>query len=204
MTKTSRRLIRRRDVRGGRTEGPGPRASGGQTERWGPPDPVRLDALIGGLDSEDPLDRGRARSELVRMGRGVVPGLTRALQSQSSRVRWEAAMALDALHDPMSAPALVQAMEDDMLEVRWAAADGVLALEHEGLVSLLRGLIAHSGSIRLRESAHRVLSAMVHGEGGQIVKPVLDALESAAPVATLPIAAFTALNELKSHNRSSG
>ena len=203
MTKTSRRLLRRRDVRSGRLEGGGGGRISGKPEQHAEPDPDWVESLVRTLDSDDPAERSRARIALVRMGRPVGPWLTHALAHQKGQVRWEAAMALGLIRDPASAAALVQALEDDMLEVRWAAADGLLALERDGLVALLRGLIARSGSIRLRESAHRILSRTAHGEDGPILRPVLEALESTAPMAALPIAAYTALNSLKGQTSGS-
>ncbi len=84
-----------------------------------------------------------------------------------------------------------------MLEVRWVAEGGIIDLKRDGLSALLHGLITHSGSERFREAAHRILTAMAHGENARIAKPVLEALESPAPILAAPVAAFTALSSLK-------
>jgi HEAT repeat protein len=204
MTKNSRRLLRRREVRGGKPEGLGNRrAPVKQKDDQRAPETDQVEALVRTLDSEDPSERERARIALVKMGKAVVPRLMQTLFDQRGRMRWESAMALEAIRDVSAASALIQAVEDDLLEVRWAAAEGLIGLERDGLVALLQGLLAHAGSVRLREAAHRILTKMSRGEDEHTVKPVLEALDSPAPIAALPNAAFTALHNLKSHYRSS-
>ncbi len=170
------------------------RASKNQKNQWGFPDPERLEALVRGLGSDRPAERGRARATLVSMGRVVVPRLIQILGDRSGHMRWESARALVSIRDPSAAPALMEALEDEMLEVRWIAEDGLIDLGKDGLVSLLHGLITHSGSNRFREAAHRILTAMAHGDCAEVAKPILEALEGPASTMAIPVAAFTALN----------
>lgn len=123
-----------------------------------------------------------------------MPRLIEILGDRSGHMRWEAARALVSIRDPSAAPALVEALEDEMLEVRWTAEGGLIDLGRDGLVSLLHGLITHSGSNRFREAAHRILTAMARSDHAEIAKPVLEALEGPASIMALPVAAFMALN----------
>ncbi len=156
-----------------------------------------LEALVRSLDSDFPAERGRARGALVHLGRQAVPRLIEALRGESGRMRWEAARALAAIRDPAAARPLVEVLEDDTMEVRWAAENGIIDLGEEGLVALLHGLIAHSGSNRFREAAHRILTVMAREEEARTAGPVLEALDGPAPIVAAPVAAFTALSKLK-------
>lgn len=160
-------------------------------------DPDQVEALVRALNSDSLAERRRASSALIKAGKPVAPRLSEVLRNGNGRARWEATIALRAIRDPESAPALVRALDDEMVEVRWEAAEGIIALGHHGLVALLHGLIAGSGSTRVRESAHRILSAMARGKDAPVVQPVLEALEGPAPIAAPPIAAFAALNALR-------
>ncbi len=157
----------------------------------------QLEALVRALNSDSLAERRRAINALIKTGKPVAPRLVEILRDRSGRARWEAAIVLRAIRDPESAPALVRALDDEMVEVRWEAAEGIIGLGHHGLVALLHGLIAESGSTRVRESAHRILSAMARGKDAPIVQPVLEALEGPAPIAAPPVAAFAALNALR-------
>jgi len=175
-----------------------------KTRRRNSPVPAsRIEALIAELDSADPLIRSRARTSLVGAGKPALTRLSEVLAGASSRVRWEAAQALVEIREPGAAPALVAALEDDAQEVRWAVAEGLIDLGHDGLIPLLRQLVIRSGSIRLREGAHRILSALSRGDDGPVVRPVKEAIESSAPIVALPVAAHHALNELKNRERHS-
>lgn len=198
MRKTSRRLHAAGNG-GGKGEGlSGSRSSLSPQGERKFPNPERVEALVRALDNEHPAERGRARAMLIHMGRPAVPRLIEALHERSERLRWEAARSLTAIRDPRAAPALVGALEDEIMEVRWVAEDGVIELGKDGLVALLHGLITHSGSNRFREAAHRILIAMSRGENARIAKPVLEALNGPAPIVALPVAAYTALSNLKS------
>src|SRR5512143_3530169 len=159
--------------------------------------PDRLEALVRALDNDLHGERGRARAALVQLGRPAVPRLIELLRERSGRLRWGAARALAAIRAPGAATALVEILEDEMLEVRWSAESGIIDLGRDGLVALLHALITHSGSSRFREAAHRILTAMARGEQADIAIPVLQALNGPAPIIAAPVAAFTALFNLK-------
>ena len=169
-----------------------------RTRRQRPPrlEPGPIGALIGALGSNDPVVRDRARALLVEDGNAAVPGLIAALTDRNGRLRWEAAKALSSIRDPAAASALVRGLEDDMTEVRWMSAQGLIGLGKRGLIPLLQALIARSDSVRLREGAHRILGAMNGDARGPGLAELVESIESTAPVATVPIAAYNALKNL--------
>ncbi len=161
----------------------------------------RIESLIRDLNSEEPIVRSRARMALVAYGRASVAKLTEALERGDGTLRWEAAQALAAIRDPASAPILVRALEDESSEVRWTAADALIDLGRDAVIPLLEYLVVRSGSVYLREAAHRVLSTLGRGEDAAVLKPVREAIESSAPIVALPVAAHTALRALHRPDR---
>jgi HEAT repeat protein len=154
-------------------------------------------SAVADLASPNGIVRQRARRSLVDRGPIIVPRLQEALYSPDWRVRWEAAKALTEIADPSAADALVAAMEDETAGVRWIAAEGVIALGHRGLVPLLHALIRNADSAWFRLGAHHVLRG-IEGRGlDPYVAPVLEALSSAQPAMTVPLAAEEAIGRLR-------
>ncbi len=153
--------------------------------------------LIAALSGKDGYKRQLARQSLTRIGRPCVAPLVEALASPITVVRWEAADALGEIRDPSAAPALVDALRDEAIEVRWVAAEGLITLGRASLDPLLRSLIKHFGSLRLREGAHHVLYAL--NKARQLNKEtqaVLRSLRSFEPVVSVPWAAQAALESV--------
>ena len=153
-------------------------------------------SAIADLARDDPLVRVRARHWLEAIGRPAVPALIEALADPSSQVRWEAAKALGRMGDPAAAPSLVRALQDRGFGVRWLAADGLIALGPAGLVPLLQALVKRSGSVWLRQGAHRVLHELARGQLKDVLQPVVAALEGIEPSLAVPPAAEAALEAL--------
>jgi len=114
-----------------------------------------------------------------------------ALIDPRTHVRWEAAKALQAIADPVSAPALLHALEDENEDVRWVAAEGLIALGKIGLLTVLSGLMKRAGSVAYCSSAHHVLSGCK--TDANVITPVQAALEQLDSAVTAPPAAFAAL-----------
>jgi hypothetical protein len=160
-------------------------------------DQAPIDALIAGLADDDGLVRQRARESLVDMGEQAAAPLIEELADPNGQVRWEAAKALSEIGDPAAAPALVNALEDKKGDIRWLAAEGLIVLERRGLPPLLQALVERSGSEWLREGAHHVLHDLAGKKGlGDLVSPVLAALENVEPALEAPLAARAALDTL--------
>jgi HEAT repeat protein len=156
---------------------------------------LKIQELLQQLDSKDGMRRQEARHRLVAFGSSATGGLLGALRHQDSRVRWEAAKALEEIKDPRAAPGLVDALEDSDRDVRWVAAVALIALDGGGLVSLLDALGRKPESPRLRERAAHVLGALRPGHG-DVVRPLLEALEH-SPIEALPAAAKAAYERLR-------
>ena len=156
-----------------------------------------ISRLFERLMSEDGLARESARAAIVKLGSSAVPHLLELLNDEREFVRWEAAKALEGIADPSAASALVRTLEDRSISVRWLAASGLIALGTAGVPPLLKALVQNSGSIILLLSAHRVIFDLVGRDRLSLLKPVLDALESAEPPVTVPLAAQAALNNLR-------
>jgi hypothetical protein len=87
--------------------------------------------------------------------------------------------------------------KDEDEGVRWVAAEGLIELDRAGLEPLLRALIWRSNSPWLRHGAHHVLSTLARRKGGSWLDPVLAALHSYTPGASVPLAAARALRALR-------
>jgi HEAT repeat protein len=153
-------------------------------------------SLIATLSSDDGLKRQRARQRLVAIGRPALAPLVKALADPNDQVRWEAAKALGKIGDPATAPALVNALQDGNCGIRWLAAEGLIVLERQGLTPLLQALVERSDSEWLREGAHHVLHALARRGLGDLLSPVLAALEDIEPVLEVCPAAQAALDAL--------
>jgi HEAT repeat protein len=172
---------------------------GHQGATLGQADPAAIRALMDTLCDRDTLKRHRARLSLVDIGSPAVPYLVQALEDPDVQecVHWEAAKALSDIGDPAAAPALVDVLgQDEHFGIRWLAAEGLIALERNGVVPLLNALIQRSDSAWLREGAHHVLRILAGRGLNAQVAPVLTALEDIEPAVEVPPAAWAALDAL--------
>ncbi len=172
-------------------------ADKGSVNRNAPADPTAVESLISALRSHDGMERQRARQSLVAIGEAAVALLTEATTDPNRQVRWEAVKALGEIGDPAAAPALVAALEDEESGVRWLAAEGLIALERDGLVSLLQALEERSQSVWLREGAHHVLHELTADDLRDVMAPVLAALENIEPILEVPVVARAARKALE-------
>ncbi len=153
--------------------------------------------LVERLSLADGMARDAAREAIVKIGKPMTPRLVQLLSSPDEQLRWEAAKALAAIGDPAAAPALVGALEDPSFGVRWLASSGLITLGRDGLRPLLIALMQNSGTVLLRSAAHRIVFDLAGREELYVLlKPVLDALESAEPAVSVPGAAQSALQAL--------
>jgi HEAT repeat protein len=158
--------------------------------------PQIIELLVNDLASEDGMVRVIARRSLVAIDKRAVSALVKALRSKTHSVRWEAAKALGQIGDAAATEALVRALEDKMFDVRWLAAEALIRIGHKAIVPLLRALIERPDSHWLREGAHHVLHELKRGRLGQVLQPVLVALEDMEPAVEIPYAAEKALEAL--------
>ena len=160
--------------------------------------PTGIPELIAALASPSPVARRKAREALMALGKPAVPSLIQLLSHRKPHVRWEAAKAIGGITAPIAAFALVNALKDRDGDVRWLAAEGLAALGRDALQPLLAALIEQADSDWLCEGAHHVCHVLVRKRGlGSILRPLLAALEQSEPEAASPLAAYTALSQLR-------
>ncbi len=155
-----------------------------------------IELRVSELASRDVLIVQRARESLVAYGGSAVSALLRALNHENDQIRWEAARVLSEIRDPATAPALVKALTDQNFVVRWIASEAIDRLGHAGLVPLLNALEVRPESVWLRRGAHRILRVQARGKLGEILDPVMKALEGIEPTLEVPIACVNALHAL--------
>ena len=180
---------------------------------------LNINSLVNQLGEKEDSIRENARLSLVALGKPAIAPLTKALTSHSEMKRWEAAKALGQIADPASAPSLIMALEDDNFDVRWLAAEGLIRMGHEVTLPLLEALIKNSRSSLLREGAHHVLNHIAGGDSkiphhsahreshfdfGEILNPVVAALEDRAPLVQVPTVARAAYDKLQNQNTKYG
>lgn len=163
-------------------------------------------SLIDKLHSEDGLERQRARYGLIQIGREAVPALINVVQNEKGQARWEAIEVLSRMNAPSAAPALIDALKDDDISIRWAASNALIAQDRAALEPLFEALVKETGfgSVLFRQVAHHILHVLKdrHQLLPNEIK-VFKALESIEPVAEVPWAAQTALEDLRNTRRIS-
>jgi HEAT repeat protein len=124
--------------------------------------------------------------------------LLAALDDRRQHVRWEAAKTLVEVADPAAAEALVQAVGDEDSDVRWVAGEALIALKTAAVRPLLNGLIKSQDSEGLYKAAHHVFHDLSqHGDLGATLKPVLKALGQSESEVAVPVAAQSALDNMR-------
>ena len=154
-------------------------------------------SLIAKLASDDGVVRVKARRQLVACKARAVAPLIKALSDDSHWVRWEAAKALSQIGNQESIQALLDALSDKEFDVRWLAAEGLIRIGRKSVVPILAALVGDPDSRWVREGIHHVLHDMKKRELGQVLRPVLAALEGSEPTLEVPLAARAALDTLK-------
>jgi len=162
-----------------------PEPKGQNSEEMGP----LTKAWVADLASHNDAVRVKARHSLVTMGKAAVPLLTKALKSENSLKKWEAAKALGEIGDPSTASTLVDALEDEDFDVRWLAAEGLTKMNINALKPLLQALEKRGDSFFLQEGAHHVFHDLAKGALRKFLAPVLAALEGLEPGEEVPWAA---------------
>lgn len=159
-----------------------------------------INGLILQLPDSDGVVRVKAREALVEIGG---PEVTRALivelNDHRRIVRWEAAKALIAIADPIAAPALAQHLHDDDGDLRWLAAEGLSSLGIVGLKTTLTAAIHHASDSEFVRAVHHSLKEFrKHRIQTDLLEPVIEACEGTEPGVSLPVAAYKALEQLRS------
>jgi HEAT repeat protein len=147
------------------------------------------------LKAEGP-ERSRIREKISRVGEAAIPTLSHLLEDGRWRIRREAVKALEAIGSAAAAEALTRALSDESSSVRWVAAEALSALGPCALEGLLRGVIDHGSSPRFRTAAHHALLGQREGPAGDLLDPVIRALERSGETCGRILAAHTVLDRL--------
>jgi HEAT repeat protein len=156
-----------------------------------PVSPIR--EAIQKLSSRQSVQRERARSELVALGEATVPDLLDAFESRDERGRLEICKALTEIAHPSAASMLLRRLEDDHQDLRWIAAEGLLNIGGPVVEPLLLALIDRASAHTILEGAVHVLRGLSRRVSEPIFEPVISAVRSVEPGASVPPAAEAAL-----------
>ena len=156
----------------------------------------RIRLLIADLANDDAGVRMAARAGLAEVGPAAVEALNVSLLDPQQHVRWEAAKTLEAIADVSAATALVAALHDEDADVRWVAGEALVALGGGALPPLLSELIRHSHSSDFCRGAHHVLHDLAKAGHGELLSPVIQALDGPEPGVAAPPMAFKLLQFL--------
>lgn len=121
---------------------------------------VEIQKLIRSFYSGDGVERAKARTRLVELGKTAIDYLVGLQYSSQKQVRWEAIKTLSQIAAPESIPILINALENHDLEVRWLAAEGLVAIGTASIKPLLESLVRGRNSKFLLEGAHHVLRGL--------------------------------------------
>ncbi len=163
--------------------------------------PPEIAALLHGLASPSVATCTQARAALAGMGMAALPHLVRAARGVNHHLRWEATKTLAEMKDPVAAPALARQLEDSF-SISWAAAEGLTHLGQAGAEAVLQQLLESSNSYNTRIGARHALSNIRDLGVRQRMKPVVTALDDAAPIQQAPVAAIEALRMIRGHGAS--
>lgn len=157
-----------------------------------------IESLLADLSSPRGDIRDDARRGLIAYGKKALGPLIELLSSREAHTRWEAAKALGEIRTREAAAALASSLNDEHRDVRWVAAESLATIGPDAIVPVLEELISHADSVGVRTGAAHVLGALVREE--KILEVVLVALNGAAPIFDVPVAAYEVLRALR--NRS--
>jgi HEAT repeat protein len=158
-----------------------------------------IEQLVHQLESEDEGERCAAREELVDVGgHDVTRALVFELNDPRRNVRFEAAKALISIADPIAAPALVQHLSDDDYDIRWLAAEGLWRFGEAGLLTTLNESIRNASNAEFSDAAHHAFKEFrKQGVRAKYLDPVIKACESSEPGVSLRLAAYKAVEQIK-------
>lgn len=155
-----------------------------------------ISGLIDQLRDRDGLKRQAARHQLVDAGPVAVPALIPLLSDPVEYVRWEAAKTLTELPDPRAAEPLTGLLRD-VDSIRWLAGTALANIGIASFVPVVRALLAHPDSPRVRDTSARVLRELQRQQPDHPYIPeLLDALQGPAQAETIPWVARSVLKRM--------
>lgn len=156
-----------------------------------------INSIIKRLESNDGIERVKAREALVAQGKAAIPPLIGALKNRHDWTRWEAVKTLADIGDPTATQALIDALEDHEFAIRWLAAEGLIHIGSASMEPLLKALIDRPRSSWLKEGAHYVLHDLREPRLRPLLKTVISAIEDVDSNLKVPIAAKSTLDVVR-------
>lgn len=153
-----------------------------------------IDSFIKRLQSDDGIERVKAREALVAQGKVAVPLLIEAMKNKHDWTRWEAVKTLADIGDSTATQALIDALGDHEFAIRWLAAEGLIRIGSSSIEPLLKALIDNPRSSWLKEGAHYVFHDLREPKLRPLLKAVISAIEDVDSNLKVPIAAKSALD----------
>ena len=87
---------------------------------------TNIQHLITILESNDGLEREKARKELVKIGKNTIKPLLKLINQPKFMIKWEAMKALIEIKDPTLVPVFIDELDDQKFDIRWMAAEGLI------------------------------------------------------------------------------
>jgi HEAT repeat protein len=149
------------------------------------------------LYSTNSVKKLAARSELVRMGKIIIPQLHMLLDSKNGLLRMEAAKIVELIADKKSIPFFINLLDDKVFEIRWIAAEGLIKIGRRSLLPLLKSIRDGKSSLIFNEGAHHILQSLLKKAEKTKLKSLLLSLDNSRELGeTAPVEASIAINTM--------
>jgi hypothetical protein len=160
--------------------------------------PDNLAELIkGSLDINNSGKKLSARSDLVRMGKSIIPQMHKLLESENRLLRMEAVKIVELIADRKSIPILINLLDDKEFEIRWIAAEGLIKIGRRSILPLLKSIRDGKSSFLHNKGAHHVLVGLLNKNEKDILISLLRSLDDSHELGGMaPVEASKAIKTL--------
>ena len=149
------------------------------------------------LYSNNSVKKIAARSDLVKMGKSLIPQLYKLLDSQNGLLRMEAAKIVELIADRKSIPFFINLLDDKVFEIRWIAAEGLIKIGRRSIVPLLTSVRDGKSTLIFNEGVHHVLLSLLKEKEKNKLTSLLLSLENAKELGeTAPVEASEAIKTI--------
>jgi HEAT repeat protein len=149
------------------------------------------------LDNRNSGKKLTARSNLVRIGKTIIPQLHKLLESENVLLRMEVAKIVELIADRRSIPILIRLLDDKEFEIRWIAAEGLIKIGRRSILPLLKSVRDGESSYFHNKGAHHILNSLLNESEKKKLKPLLLSLDDFHELGeTAPVEAYVAIKIL--------
>jgi HEAT repeat protein len=160
--------------------------------------PVTLQQLHHLIRAKGYIEHVKAKKELVKEGKKVLPFLYELLRSDSKTIRKEAMKIIELIAHKTSIPSAIKMLEDPESDVRWMAAVTLIKIGRKSIRPLLEALVSNSKSYFLRQGAHHVLSKLLSANDPKELKQLVKLIRHDSNVTEpVPVKAANALDKTR-------